>query len=90
LVGWLLLAGVRARLPLPLLLYGGLVALLALCASSYFGSKPRLLVPAFPLLLPVAAAAARARPVLAGTLLGLAAAVSAVYGGLWLTGSGPP
>ncbi|WP_439959824.1 hypothetical protein [Streptomyces abyssomicinicus] len=90
LVGWLLLAGVRARLPLPLLLYGGLVALLALCASSYFGSKPRLLVPAFPLLLPVAAAAARARPVLAHTFLGLAAAVSAVYGGLWLTGSGPP
>jgi hypothetical protein len=90
LVVWLLLAGVRARLPLPLLLYGGLVALLALCASSYFGSKPRLLVPAFPLLLPVAAAAARARPSVTVTLLALAAAASAVYGGLWLTGSGPP
>ncbi len=90
LVGWLLLAGVRARLPLPLLVHGFLVTLLAFGASSYFGSKPRLLVPAFPLLLPVAGAAARARPALTAALLGLAAAASAVYGGLWLTGSGPP
>ncbi|MGW0932170.1 hypothetical protein [Streptomyces sp. NPDC002644] len=90
LVVLLFASGVRARLPLPLLVYGGLVTLLALCASSYFGSKPRLLLPAFPLLLPLAAAAARARPAVASGLLALAAAGSAVYGGLWLTGSGPP
>jgi hypothetical protein len=90
LVVLLFVSGVRARLPLPLLVYGGLVALLALCASSYFGSKPRLLLPAFPLLLPLAAAAARARPAVASGLLTLAAAGSAVYGGLWLTGTGPP
>jgi hypothetical protein len=90
LVGWLLAAGVRARLPLPLLVYAALVTLLAFGATSYFGSKPRLLVPAFPLLLPVARAAAGARPALTAALLGLAAAASAVYGGLWLTGSGPP
>lgn len=49
---WLYAVCVRQRQPLPLLVYAGAVLVLALCASSYFGSKPRLLLPAFPLLLP--------------------------------------
>ena len=39
----------------------GTVTALALCASSYFGSKPRLLMPAFPLVLPLALALSRLR-----------------------------
>ncbi|MEU6393748.1 hypothetical protein [Streptomyces sp. NPDC046939] len=90
LVIWLYVAGARRRQPVPLLVYTGLVVLLALCASGYFGSKPRLLLPAFPLLLPVAAALARWRTSRSATVLGGLALVSAVYGAFWLNGSGPP
>ncbi|MFE7276411.1 mannosyltransferase family protein [Streptomyces sp. NPDC057623] len=87
---WLYIVGVRQGQPLPLLVYGGVVTALALCASSYFGSKPRLLLPAFPLLLPLAISLSRLRTRRsAGVLAGLAVA-SAVYGAFWLNGSGPP
>lgn len=81
---------VRQRQPLPLLVYSGAVAALALGASGYFGSKPRLLLPAFPLLLPLALALARRRVPGAALVVGSAAVVSAVYGASWLNGSGPP
>ncbi|MES9522702.1 hypothetical protein [Streptomyces capoamus] len=87
---WLYVTGVRARQPLTLLVYTGVVLALALCASSYFGSKPRLLMPAFPVLLPLAGALARLRaPRSALVTTGLAVA-AAVYGAFWLNGSGPP
>ncbi|GAA4045575.1 glycosyltransferase family 39 protein [Streptomyces shaanxiensis] len=90
LVVWLYVVCVRQRQPLPLLVYGGIVTALALCASSYFGSKPRLLLPAFPLLLPLALSLSRLRTRRsAGGLAGVAVA-SAVYGAFWLNGSGPP
>ncbi len=81
---------VRQRQPLPLLVYGGAVLVLALCASSYFGSKPRLLLPAFPLLFPLAVALARPRASRAALVVGGVAVASAVYGAWWLNGSGPP
>ncbi|WP_129309925.1 glycosyltransferase family 39 protein [Streptomyces sp. L2] len=86
----LYLAGVRQRQPLPLLVYTGVVLALALCASSYFGSKPRLLMPAFPLLLPLARALARTRRSRSVLIVASAAVASAVYGAFWLNGSGPP
>ncbi|MEU2440821.1 glycosyltransferase family 39 protein [Streptomyces rubradiris] len=87
---WLYVTCVRRRQPAALLVYTGVVLALALCASSYFGSKPRLLLPAFPLLLPLAGALARRRaPVAALVTAGLAGA-AAVYGAFWLNGSGPP
>ncbi|MGI5370985.1 mannosyltransferase family protein [Streptomyces iakyrus] len=89
-VVWLYVTGVRQRQPLPLLVYSGAVTALALCASSYFGSKPRLLLPAFPLLLPLALALAKARLRRSATVLGAVAVASAVYGAFWLNGSGPP
>jgi hypothetical protein len=89
-VVWLYGVGVRQRQPLPLLVHSGLVTLLALCASSYFGSKPRLLMPAFPLLLPLALLLARARPRRSAVVLGSLAVAGAVYGAFWLNGSGPP
>ncbi|MET9498040.1 hypothetical protein [Streptomyces sp. NPDC006552] len=90
LVIWLYVTEVRRRRPVPLLVYTGIVVALALCASGYFGSKPRLLLPAFPLLLPVAVALARWRTSRSAWLLGGLALVSAVYGAFWLNGSGPP
>ncbi|MFJ2928181.1 mannosyltransferase family protein [Streptomyces massasporeus] len=89
-VVWLYATGVRQRQPLPLLVYTGVVTALALCASSYFGSKPRLLLPAFPLLLPLALALAGARIRRSAAVLGVVSVVSAAYGAFWLNGSGPP
>ncbi|MFF0853664.1 glycosyltransferase family 39 protein [Streptomyces sp. NPDC003280] len=82
--------GVRQRQPLPLLVYTGVVLALALCASSYFGSKPRLLMPAFPLLFPLARALARPRTARSALVTAGLAVLAAVYGAFWLNGSGPP
>ncbi|MFD8718225.1 mannosyltransferase family protein [Streptomyces sp. NPDC059629] len=87
---WLYVTGVRQRQPLPLLVYTGVVLALALCASSYFGSKPRLLMPAFPVLLPLALALARLRTGRTALVTAGIAVVAAVYGAFWLNGSGPP
>lgn len=87
---WLYVVCVRQRQPFPLLVYAGVVTALALCASSYFGSKPRLLLPAFPLLLPLALVLARRRPPGPALVVGAVAVASAVYGAFWLNGSGPP
>ncbi|MEU9736338.1 glycosyltransferase family 39 protein [Streptomyces sp. NPDC048002] len=87
---WLYIVCLRQGQPLPLLVYAGIVLALALCASSYFGSKPRLLLPAFPLLLPPAVALARQTTRRSAAVLGAVAVGSAVYGAFWLNGSGPP
>lgn len=90
LVLWLYVVGVRQGQPLPLLVYTGVVLALALCASSYFGSKPRLLMPAFPVLLPLARALAQARASRSVLVTVGVAVASAAYGAFWLNGSGPP
>ncbi|MFJ9539344.1 hypothetical protein ACIRPX_19055 [Streptomyces sp. NPDC101225] len=90
LVVWLYATCVRQRQPLSMLVYTGVVTALALCASSYFGSKPRLLLPAFPLLLPLALPLARLRVARSALVVAGAAALSAAYGAFWLNGSGPP
>ncbi|ONK15349.1 putative integral membrane protein [Streptomyces sp. MP131-18] len=87
---WVCVRCVRMGLPLPLLVYGGAMVVLALCAAGYFGSKPRLLLPAFPLLLPAAVALAGARARVVAVVLVTAATGAALYGAVWLTGSGPP
>ncbi|MFD5623533.1 hypothetical protein [Streptomyces yangpuensis] len=50
------------RPPLPLLVYTAVLLVIAVGGAGYFESKPRFLLPAFPLLLPLAAVMARARP----------------------------
>ncbi|MFF8023820.1 glycosyltransferase family 39 protein [Streptomyces sp. NPDC007896] len=90
LIVWLYVTCVRQGQPPALLVYAGIVIALALCASSYFGSKPRLLLPAFPLLLPLALPLARLRTSRSALILGGAAMASALYGAFWLNGSGPP
>ncbi|MFG2363383.1 glycosyltransferase family 39 protein [Streptomyces mirabilis] len=90
LIVWLYVTCVRQGQPAALLVYAGIVVALALCASSYFGSKPRLLLPAFPLLLPLALTLARLRTSRSALILGGVAMASALYGAFWLNGSGPP
>ncbi|MFD8380274.1 mannosyltransferase family protein [Streptomyces sp. NPDC059679] len=87
---WVFIRCVRRRDPLPLLVYAGVVLTLALTAKGYFGSKPRLLLPAFPILLPLAAALARLRTARAALILGSVGLASAAYGAFWLNGTGPP
>ncbi|WP_369388356.1 mannosyltransferase family protein [Streptomyces sp. CG1] len=87
---WLYVTGIRRRQPVELLVYTGVVLALALCASSYFGSKPRLLMPAFPVLLPLACALARLRTSRSVLVTALLAGAAAIYGAFWLNGSGPP
>lgn len=89
LLGLLALA-VRDGQPLPLLVFAGVLLVLALTTSGYFGSKPRYLLPAFPLLMPVALRLSRAGPRTAVAVLGVLAAGSAAYGATWLLGPGPP
>lgn len=71
------------RAPLPLLVHSGVLLLIALGGSGFFESKPRFLLPAFPLLLPLARAlvrTARARPWHATVVVGALAGLSFAYG----------
>ncbi|MGY0017549.1 hypothetical protein [Streptomyces sp. cg35] len=71
------------RAPLPLLVYSGVLLLVAVGGSGFFESKPRFLLPAFPLLLPLACAlarTARARPAHALLVVGVLAGLSVTYG----------
>lgn len=91
LLGWLVYLCVRQRQPLPVLVYGIAIVVISLIGSGYFGSRPRLMMPAFPLLLPPAVALLRLRTPArtAGAVAALALA-SAAYGAWTLLGSGPP
>ncbi len=71
------------RAPLPLLVYTGVLLVITVGGSGFFESKPRFLLPAFPLLLPLACAlvrTARARPRHAALVVGALAGLSLAYG----------
>ncbi|MGY3684375.1 hypothetical protein ACVWXU_007998 [Streptomyces sp. TE33382] len=80
----------KQRQPIALIVYSAIITVMAVGASGYFGSKPRLLIPAFPILLALAIRMARARPALARAVMAAMAVISSVYGAFWLNGSGPP
>ncbi|MFG1740096.1 hypothetical protein ACGFLT_18900 [Micromonospora chalcea] len=69
------------RQPWQLLLYSGLILLTTLGAAGYYHAKARFLLPAFPLLLPVAVALARAGWARAVTVLAPLLILSAYFGG---------
>ncbi|MEI5103835.1 glycosyltransferase family 39 protein [Streptomyces sp. PmtG] len=77
--------------PLPLLLFTGLMLAIVLGSSGVYFPRARFLLPAFPLLLPVALALSRARARVLVPVLTGAALTSAAFGGhmllVWL---GPP
>ncbi|MCD0482075.1 hypothetical protein LO771_06505 [Streptacidiphilus sp. ASG 303] len=77
----LLLLCALDRVPPVLLLYCAALLVLTLGTAGFFHAKARFLVPAFPLLLPLARPLALARPAKAAVVLAAAALLSAVYGG---------
>lgn len=81
---------VRQRLPLPLLVYTFALVILSVTASGYFGSKPRYLLPAFPLLFPMAAWLAKRRPWIGAVALTGFTLAAVTYAPIWLLGPGPP
>ncbi|WP_405921638.1 hypothetical protein [Streptomyces sp. NBC_00122] len=68
------------RTPPALLVYTGVLLLIAYGGAGFFESKPRFLLPAFPLLLPVAAVMARARPRTAVVVTAVLAGLGYGYG----------
>ena len=72
------------RPPWPLLAYAAGLVALTLGGEGYYHSKSRFLLPAFPLLLPVAVALGRTRLRTSGLVLSVLALASAWYGGYLL------
>ncbi|MEU9158935.1 hypothetical protein AB0D29_01415 [Streptomyces sp. NPDC048424] len=68
------------RTPLALLVYTAVLLVMAFGGAGFFESKPRFLLPAFPLLLPVAAVMARARPRTAVVVTAVLAGLGYGYG----------
>jgi hypothetical protein len=76
---WLI--GFGERVPWPLLVYAGFVLALVLGGDGYYWAKARLLLPAFPLLIPVALALVRSRNrVVPYVVFGLLTTLSSLYG----------
>lgn len=73
------------RPPAALLVYTAVLVLITLGGSGFFESKPRFLLPAFPLLLPLACAVAKARPRAAVVVTAALAGLSFAYGTYLLT-----
>ncbi len=68
------------RAPWPLVLYTAVIVAMVFFADGYFHAKARLLLPAFPLLLPIAYALAAARRHVRVVVLAALTAISAAYG----------
>ncbi|MGW7436353.1 hypothetical protein [Streptomyces sp. NPDC054849] len=80
LAGLLAVLLVLDRTPLPLLAYTAILLVITFGGAGYFESKPRFLLPAFPLLLPLAAVMARARPRTAVVVTAVVAGLGYGYG----------
>lgn len=81
----LLVVAIRARLPWPLIAYTAVMLLLVWATRGPGYDKIRLLVPAFPLLLPIAVGLARRRTGTAVAVVVATALASAWFGGYALT-----
>lgn len=81
----LLAIGIRTCLPWPLLVYAALVLITVWGSDGVVHSRPRLLLSAFVLLLPVAVGLANRRTGTAVAVIGAAALASAWFGGFALT-----
>ncbi|MFJ2743672.1 hypothetical protein ACIO3O_28930 [Streptomyces sp. NPDC087440] len=90
-LGWAVWAALRLRPALPVAVYGVAVVVISLVGSGYFGSRPRLMMPSFLLLLgPAVALAGARRRWVAAAVVGAAGIASGAYGAVALLGAGPP
>jgi hypothetical protein len=77
----LMLVALGSRIPWPLLVFAGVALVVVFTGADYYWAKARLLMPAFPLLLPVAMALARTRNrVTPVAVVAALTALSAAYG----------
>jgi hypothetical protein len=77
----LMLAAVGARIPWPLLVFAGVALVVVITGDGYYYAKARLLLPVFPLLLPIALALSRTRNRVAPVAVVVALAfLSSTYG----------
>ena len=90
LFGWALVATCRSTIPTPLKIYGTLLVLSALTTAGYFSSKPRYLIPAFVLLIPLAEYISRQNRKVQIALSCAGVALAAISGAFWLLGSTAP
>ncbi|MGK5681933.1 hypothetical protein [Actinoplanes sp. URMC 104] len=81
----LLFKAIRARVPWPLLVYAAICLVIALTGAGFYWSKARMLVPAFPLLLPLVfwVEGSRTRMVLVLALLAGVSAFMTIYLGFY-------
>jgi len=87
---YLLLSLYRAVDYLPVLIFTTLLVALSFCTQGYFGSKPRYLLPAFPLLIPIAQFLADKRSYIRWICYGVLVLLGMSYGAIAATGHGPP
>ncbi|MEU7037317.1 glycosyltransferase family 39 protein [Streptomyces sp. NPDC046237] len=73
------------RPPLPVLVYTAVLVVITVGGSGFFESKPRFLLPAFPLLVPLAQALTKARPRAAIVVIAALAGLSFSFGAYALT-----
>jgi hypothetical protein len=85
----LLYWAIKAKAPIPVAIFVTAMVLLSISTSGYFGSKPRYLLPAFPLLVPIAVKLSTMKRNRALLVMIVAGSASIIYGAFWLTGSGP-
>ena len=74
----------------PVLIFTTVLVLLSFTTQGYFGSKPRYLLPAFPLLIPIAVAITRADKRIRWLCYGVLVLLGVSYGAIAATGHGPP
>ena len=75
---------------LPVLIFTTLLVVLSFCTQGYFGSKPRYLLPAFPLLIPIAYALSERGKSIRWIYYGVLVLLGMTYGAIAATGHGPP
>ena len=78
------------RYPWPVVVFTVVAVLVSVSTSSYFGSRPRYLLPVFTLLLWPSSLLVRLRTGPLVLVLVVLAVASGVYGAFWLLGPGPP
>lgn len=77
------------KVPLVVMVYTVTLVLFALVTSGYFGSKPRYILPAFPLLIPIAQWISHQGRRNSRWITLFIVVTTSIYGGIWLTGNGP-
>lgn len=86
---WLIWQGARGGLPIGFTVFSLVLLVMTIGTTGYFGSRPRYLLPAFTLLIPLAVRLARFRPAARIPLAVLLAVGMAVLGGYALTTGAP-